>query len=557
MIGYKKWFLLCLAAFFSAALPFGAQAQTKVEKIHVVSKSAKTGYLSEASLNEKGNIELVFNIKSGKDKTVYEIYEFDKGLNFIGSKEVSEWKTRYAERPNKDYNYVYATVGGGTSFTILSTKLNLYNRQVTLIWDAEKQRYKRKFVKQEELKPRNTENRTFNGNVAYENADGSLLILGSSIKTDKKDKSISYSLLKVGTNLDLQEFPITFDRPHILTYSMLVPKGDTEIEQEEEVVSNHEMLFVFAPMEGNLKEYTVVQMNSDGKVSHRFTVATPTPVMAITAHTTAADGSIFLCALSADEKTSFDDIIGEYAPMVNPSYEGSANYRMQKFEKHMADTKFKHMNILKIKDGKLQWISNTPIADFKTKLKTPPSQKNGYSYDGKEFEVRDFYAMPDGGFVITGQVRVSLFKSPPLNIEYKDVVCLRIDSKGNLISQFSYEPSCLSDGKSAIFEIPQELTASADGRYLYWTNYEVKGVKGFASFSDAYNGVATFYANYYPAIGKIDLQTNTISNIDVMGEGNFLLNRRNAYIELPNEKSIVYVGEDKKGSIMLAKYTFE
>lgn len=544
-------------------IPVSLYSQQKTEKIQTLSKKAVKGYMFEASMNEAGNLEVIYKLKSGKDKVVHEIYEFDKSLNLIGSKEKEEYKTRYAERPQKTNQQVFASVGGGTSFTILSTKLNLYTRTVTKTWDVEKQRYISKTSNQKEIKPKNAENRTFNGNVSYQDDNGTLYLLVSSPKTnDKNDKNKEYSFLKVSPNLDLKEFPITFDRQHVLTYALTIPKGNVDEELNDEdadynEISNHDMLFVFAPTSGNLKEYTFIQFDTEGKVKHRFTVNAPKTLMAITAHNTLPDGTAYLCALSVENKNDFQDVLGEYAPIVNPYYlkYGTPNYRMETHERKMEKTTFSDFLVLKIKDGKLQWMNTTPISDFKAKLKTPPAQKSGYSYNGKRFVVNNFYTTPDEGFIITGQVKTPVFKQAPNNIQYKDLVCMRIDNKGNVVSQFSYKPN--TDSKSIIFPIPQEVISGKNKNHLYWINYEVKAVSGYSSFFNAFNGVKTIYANYYPSVGKINLQDNSISNFDIMGGRKFLLNRKNAYIDIPSEHSRVYIGEDRKGKILLTKYAFD
>jgi len=553
-------FSAILAVLILIVLPSSVFGQQKIEKVQTLSKKAAKGYMFEVNLNDKGNIEVVFNIKAGKDQVVHEVYEYDTALNLIGSRDEETRKPKGLNRPETTNTYVYATVGGGSSFTILSTKLNLYLRTINNVWDIEKQRYTRKILKRVEATPKNAENRAYNGNVSYESTDGTLYLLVSSVKTDKNDKSKEYSLLKVGTDLELNEFPITFDRSHVLSYSLLVPKSENdEMDFDEELISSHDMLFVFAPTSGNLNEYTFIQMDQKGQTKHRYTVTSPNSIMAITAHNATADGTVYLCALSVDDKRSFESAIGEYAPIVNPSYlkYGTSNYRMEVYDRNMEKMKFKEFLTIKLKDGKLEWMNATPIDNFKAKLKTPPNQKGGYSYDGKRFEVRTFTVMPDEGFIITGQLKVPVFKPEPNHIHYKDLVCLRIDNKGNLVSQFSYKPASLSDSKSIIFPIYQGIIPSDDNKSLYWVNYEVKATKGYSSFYNAYNGVSTIYANYYPAIGKINLETNTISNFEVMGDRKFLLNRRNSYVDLPSESARVYIGEDRKGKIILAKYSFE
>jgi len=532
-------------------------AQQKKEVTHSITKSAVKGFLYEASLNEPGNIELVYNVKAGKDKVKYEIYEFDKSLAFIGQKEVESRKTRYKERPTISYDYIGASVGGGNSFTILSTKLNLYSGKLTKTWNAERQRYDTKISNRNEFKPKNADNKSYYGRVAYEATDGTLYLMVTSSKADKDEKSKEYSLLKVGGNLEQTEYPISFDRPHSLIYSLLVPTGENADDLGENELGNHEMMFFFAPLSGNLKEYTAIQLDKNGKEKKRFTINTPGSVCAINAHKVTEDGTIYLCALSLDDKKSFDQVIGEYAPIENYSYVqyGVSNYRMEVYQKNIEKTEFKELVTVKIKDGKVLWTNSTPVKEFKSKLKTPPAQKKGYSYDGKNFVIENFYILPDESFLFVGQVKKNVFKQAPLNENYLDLVCLQVSNKGEVLSQYSYSP--VTDSKSIIFPIPQLLLPSSGNDHLYWLALEVKGVKGYASWSDAYNGAPTFYPNFYPAIGKIDLKNKTISNFEVMGNRKFLLNRRNMYVELPEEKAMVFIGEDKKGKIMLAKFILD
>jgi hypothetical protein len=536
--------------------------QTKTQQIHKLSGKAKKGYMFEAYLNDNGNIELVYNIKSGKDKVVYEIYEFDKNLGLIGVRDEVERKPKGVVKPDRTFTQIYATVGGGTSFTILSTKLNLFQRTVNRTWDVEKQRYKVKVSETKEFKPKNAENKTFNGNASYRATDGSLWVLASSEKTDKKDKSKEYSLLHVKTDLTLDETPINFDRQHVLVYTLIVPKGGMSDEDQDEDAEEEDgdMLFFFAPTEGDLKQYSLVQFDAKGKLVRQTQMAVPGNLTTFSAHRTLSDGTIYLVGLSIDEpKKTFSSAIGEWAPIENPSYTqyGVPNYRHETLERNVERIKFSQFVTAKIKDGNVVWLNATPINDFKSKLRVPSNQKGGYSYDGKRFVINGFQMMPDEGFLITGQVKVPVFKQAPKNIQYRDVLVLRFDNKGNLLAQFSYKPTSLGDSKSIIYPIPQEFVASADGKSMYWINYEVKTFSGHASFYDAMNGITTFYPNYYPAVVKLDLQGNTMGKSEVMGDKKFFLNKRNMYVNLPSEKARVYIGEDKKGKIMLAKFTLE
>lgn len=538
-------------------ISFSAFAQKKEEVIHTISKSATKGYLYEASQNESGNIELVYNVKAGKDKVKYEIYEFDKSLKFIGQREVEEHKSRYVQKKDINYDYIGASVGGGSSFTILSTKLNLYSGKVVKTWNMEKQRYDEKESNRTEFKPKNASNKSYYGRVAFWHVNGSIYLLVTSSQSEKDEKSKEYSLMKVGTNLEQTEYPITFDRPHVLTYSLAVPLGKVSEDLDEDEIENHDMVFVFAPLSGDLSEYTVVQMDTNGKERYRFTMKTPRNIMAINAHYVAKDGTIYFSGLAVDSKKTFDNAIGEYAPIENPSYTqyGVPNYKMEMYLRGLDKTQFEDFVAIKIKDGKVDWMNSTPVKDFKSKLKTPPNQKKGYAYDGRFFAVQSFYVLPDESMMLVGQIKKYVFKPEPNNINYLELICFHINSQGEVLGQYSYTP--LSDSKSILFPIPQILYPSSSGNALYWINLEVKSTKGYSSFMSYYYNTQTIYANYYPSVGKIDLRNNTVSNFDVMGDRKFLLNRSNLLVALSDEKALVFIGEDRKGKIMLAKYVLD
>jgi len=529
----------------------------KVEVVQEISKKAVKGYLYETLINDNNNIELVYKIKSGKDKVVYEVYEFDQALKFIGKTELETKKSKYKEKPELTGQYVGASVGGSNSFNILSGKLNLYSVSYKKTWDAERQRYEKKITKREDIKAKNAENKNYFGNVEYQKDDGSLILLASSSKSDKEDQNKQYSLIKVNKQLEMEELPISFDRAHILVYSMLVANGEEKFVEDENEISDKDMMFIFAPLSGNLNEYTFIQYTNDCKERYRFTAALPKNITVINVGNSQPDGTIYLAGLSIQSKKTFDNVIGEWAPIQNFGYiqYGIANYKMEKFEKNTEKTEFEDFVTIKIKNGKLVWITPTPIKEFKSILKTPPSQKKGYSFDGKRFIVKGFKVLPDESFIVNGQVKLYVFKQEPNNINYKDLVCFRIDKTGKVVAQFSYAPEV--DKKSLIYPVPQFLNMGQDKNYLYWTNFETKVVKGYSSFTAAYYGVATLYPNYVPSVGKIDLSNNTISNFDIMGNRKFLLNNENMIIELPDGVSKVFVGEDKKGKVMLAKYSFK
>ena len=101
------------------------------------------------------------------------------------------------------------------------------------------------------------------------------------------------------------------------------------------------------------------------------------------------------------------------------------------------------------------------------------------------------------------------------------------------------------DKKSMLFRMYQNFYPSLDGKSIYLELMEVKGMKGYDSFSNAYYGYATFSAHYYPRITRIDLDNNSLSPIKVLGNGKYFLNDIYARQFDEKENSILYVGMDK------------
>ncbi len=551
---------------FVAFFPFvGLSNQTNegkpIEKTHALSKKSVKGYLFEMSFNEAGNIEVVYYISLGKKQSGHEIYEFDKSLNFLGVKEVPERKTRYKEKPTKTRKAVDVSVGGGSSFNILSTKLNLHTATYTYTWDVERQKYRIKRSDVKDVKARNVDNNKYNGVAAFEGVDGNPIVLATSVKNkDGNAKAREISILKIGENLDILDTPIEFDVEHTLVYTFELDNDLPAEDSDELVYDGSDIVFIFAPNSGSLNEYTWLQIDRKGNIKHRFKIKAPSNVMAITGHNTEIDGTVYLCALSADNKKSFDDVIGEYTPIENNHYlkYGTPNYRMETYERKIEKVKFESFITIKIQSGKVIYMNSTPIKDFKSKLVTPPNQKKGYSYDGKRFVLSDFELLPDESFIISGQIKVPVFKQEPKNYQYTHLICLRIDKNGKLISQFSYKPGSESDKNAAYFPIPQQFILGKDKNNLYWVNYEIKTTsKTYSSFSAYYyNQVSVMMPNYYPSIGKIDLSTNKISNFEIAGKGSFYVNRPYFYLNIPGGSSKVYLMQDKKGKLMLMKYDF-
>jgi hypothetical protein len=104
----------------------------------------------------------------------------------------------------------------------------------------------------------------------------------------------------------------------------------------------------------------------------------------------------------------------------------------------------------------------------------------------------------------------------------------------------------------------QSFVTSKDGSSLYWVVLEVKGFKGYASFFDAYNGVATYHPRFFPRIAKLDLQNASVGNFAILGKEKFYMTKNFEPISNPQENSMVFIGSDEDfKKLWVNKYVFQ
>ena len=139
---------------------------------------------------------------------------------------------------------------------------------------------------------------------------------------------------------------------------------------------------------------------------------------------------------------------------------------------------------------------------------------------------------------------------------YGDVVCFHFDSQGKLKAQYAVD-KIFEDKPSEIFSMPQAFYLSGDGKYAYWEISEVKGISGYASFTDAYNGNKTFYPRYFPRITKIDLQSATLGEFIIPGQKKFFFYEDGRFFN-SQTLTATYVGRDEDNeNLWVSKVVFE
>jgi len=493
-----------------------------------LSEAATKGFIYDIKFDPAGtHITYKMKIKKKSDEVSYEEYSFDKDLKFIGSQQAQEPKSDKADYERTSY---IAYVGGTTSFDVLSMKLKLFKVVQLMSWDKAHQYYEvEKTLSKETIKPKNDDGKVYLGYASYNSSEEKNTDLFVLAKADSKDKSESemfYALL-FNDKLELKSMPLKLGGNYALVY----------VGQ----LKNDNIAMVFAPQKGagDISQYMYLQYDITGNEVFRTSFKSPASAMLIT-DMAENDGKVYFIGNSTKSEKAYDDVFSEYAPIFNPGViEVGANKVDFKWQKS-AETKMENLHLLKFAGKDLVMASTTPTDSFKEKFKTVKGDKGASVYKGKKFKVVRFYVSPDEEYFVAGQ----LTDWGANGKEFHDLICFHFDTKGKLRAQYGLGRTS-DDKKSEIFEVPQNFFQAENG-ILYWEVLDAKGVKGYASFADAYAGVATFYPQYFPRLVTINTKDAEMISLKQLGDGNYFLNKRFPGHYSKEDHSITYIGQDLK-----------
>jgi len=541
-----------------SAMTYGQQVKETKQDLP---KEASKGKFHSAKINkETGNIEVTYHLKGDKNEDVreYQKYIFDRDINFVKEEDVQVEKEE--AKPDKVKEVIVAQLGNGRAFSLESLKLHLTVGKYIYTWDADRGTYRRTVEEGDEITLKNEDEKYYTGYAAYSNhSTGDLFMLGMSEKDGERRK---VSLLHVKkADLSMEEIPIDFSSPQGLVYSGLIGNGDEE--DAENNLANADMIFVFAPKKADpmpdQKKYTYIRMDNTGKVKERFEIDAPSANMTISSHYRAKDGAVYFTAgYNSDADESFEKRYGEVIYLVNPAYPASAgepNKRMEAYHRDLEKRKMDVFSVIKINNGKVEWISKNPIDDFENKLQVPPGQKRGYAYDGRFLDVEVFEELPNGDFILTGQINSRTKVNGTEWKTYEDLMCFQLDKQGILKTQYSIVPATLKSDVNTLYPIKERVIIGQDGNtaYLQLLENETVEHENYAAKMGQDGGVVTYRSNYYPSVLKFDIGAGKITDYTEIGDHNNKL-RSHPCIWLDKEKAMVYVGSDGRSTIWLGRY---
>ena len=194
--------------------------------------------------------------------------------------------------------------------------------------------------------------------------------------------------------------------------------------------------------------------------------------------------------------------------------------------------KLKAVQLLKIKDHKIDYFSENNLDDFEAKLQKPPSQKKAPAYNGKKFEINNYHVANNNDFFVVGQN----FNPTKDGTDYLDILGFHFDGKGKLKAQYSVD--CKENNKfSKANGTPQFFIEKPGKNEIFWFLREIKGVPLFS---------VTGKLLTYPRVAKIDVDKGAISDFTVYGaEDKFYLDPKFPYLETYKGNTVVFFGSDK------------
>lgn len=209
-----------------------------------------------------------------------------------------------------------------------------------------------------------------------------------------------------------------------------------------------------------------------------------------------------------------------------------SNENLQKYYFDLKDKK-DQMVIMKITNGKMDFITATPAADYMAKMVKPTSQKNGF--EGEVFDVHNtqLRIRDNGDIIFVGQ-----YQYRGKNLDY---MFLHFDSQGNLITHYTVKNETPQAGEVKLYDNP-------DGKTITWLIIEPKKVD--KESGRKYN---------YVRLATIDPTTRTLSEFSTYGLKTSKEQKDDYFLHpvvpiIVHDKDLVFVGSDEdNNNVWLAK----
>jgi len=539
-----KWIGFVFILF--CALSMSVAQTLDLEKTYKISRASKRGNLAGLDFDATAKTYTLtyftdLKSKSGKYIFKYEQYVFDNDFNLVKDGEFEEesekMKSKFKWFRFKGETYV--TMGNTVEKNMMQ-RLVLKRKQITSSYSFWLGGYSNKTEVLEKVKPKTEDGNTYTPLDYYEDdVTGDLFILGSVLPKSGKnmDEVGQIHLLKFNKELDLiKTTNFGFQYLQSFVFGRSLTRPDIENPDMEAI---DKMVLIFAPSnlgskkqtDPNNNNYTYVKVDDQGNVVEKFSFESPASYWNINELVYTPNGEVYLYGPAAAGKDKY------FNAGVKPGVSIGGG----------GEVKFKAIQLLKVVNGKTEYLTEASLDEIKSKQKFPASQRKTPDYEGREFGIHGYEILANGDFLVLGQ---NYEKTKEGGIQqFKDLIGLQFDKGGKF--KFQYGIDTKEDGiaisqqssgmttirTTQIFSNPQNLFESSDGN-LYWLLQEIKGFGAFGG-----NKLLT-----YPRMGKVDTNSGNVSDFKAFGKGDgYYLDPTYPYLQTDKDETLVFFGADKAG----------
>lgn len=541
----KKVLLLVVMLGFS--ITYSAFAQVlETENTFKISRASKRGYLAGLDYDEKaGTYTLTyFTDMKKKGKMIeftYEQYVFNEDFKLVSENEFTE----EAEKMKKKFKWFrfkgdeYVTIGNTVENNMMGT-LVIKKKKITSKYQFLFGGYTKSVDILEKVKPKTEDGNAYTRVTHIEDESNGDLYIVASVKAKIGSKNMedvgAIRVLKFNADLDLvKTTDLQFKTTQALAFGRYIEKPNFDDPENPGVDG---LILVFAPSnvmgkknaDPNNNNYTYLALNSNCEITERFNFNSPSSYWRIDEMLADANGDRYFYGPSMAGKDKY------YNEGVRPGFGSS-------------EVKYKAVQLMKVSNGKMVYLTETDLEDFKTKQQFPPSQRKTPDYSGKEFATRSYLIASNGDFVVLGQ-NYDKTREGAIN-KFEDVLAFHFDKNGVLRAQYGLDTkekgitveSSTTYGLTYntittitnVYACPQSLIEGTDGN-LYWILREIKGMGGNRRTLT------------YPRMGKINTASATVTDLQTFGKGEgYYLDPNYPFLETKKRERVVFFGSDKQG----------
>jgi len=517
-----------------------AQQFNLLEKTYEITGKSKRGTLVNATYDQAtGHYKLYYSVWSGLLSITLQVYTFDKDFNFVDLKNEDYQTDKLSElkklHPN-EFSWVnfrgasYSVEGNSVEGNLVGT-LVLKKKRTSYVYDWYNMNYTKTVQILDKVKPKNDEGTRYYYFTHFEDdSNGDLYILCGARDAKKGNDPLKYykeyHILKFNKDLDLlKDVKIPFDFNTGYTYATNLTQTT---DQGSEAIN--EMIFVFAPFDVSKNNrdpentnYTYLRVDKDLNISERIPFKSKAGYWNIDYILASGDAVYAFGPLASGKDDYYNNLDGKIS-------------------------KYKSVQLMKIADKKVEYLTETTLDEFAKKLKTPPSQKKAPEYEGKKFEIVNYKVFENGDFMVVGQ-NFKMMQPPPTSTslsaaintakekQYNDIIAFHFDNKGVLKAQYGVDTKESND-YSKKNGTPQSMLMGKDPNNMYWVVQEIRG------YSEWFKKILT-----YPRIAKVDMSVGNLGDFTALGDKEFFLDPKFPYLESEPGK-LVFFGSNKPGKII-------